>query len=157
MSLRSSRLLTLAALLAVGSTPVLAQHEHGETEKAKMDHGAMHGAPAWKEMDAFHRLLGATYHPVAERQNLAPLRASADSLASAATTWAASPVPPRCGGSALSEDISAIAKDAQSLATSVRAASSSEVLTAAITALHDRFEAVEKRCGGHGAKAGMKH
>lgn len=153
----TTRLLSLAILLAVASTPSLAQHQHGGSEGKKMDHAAMHGAPAWKEMDAFHRLLAAAYHPVAEKQDLAPLRSGADSLASAAAIWAASPVPAVCRGADVGDTVSALAKDAASLAASVKGGASDDVVKAAITTLHDRFEGVEKRCGGHGDKPGMKH
>jgi hypothetical protein len=46
----------------------------------------------WKEMNAFHRVLGATWHP-ASKNDLVPLRVRAKELKAAADAWAASKAP----------------------------------------------------------------
>ena len=40
----------------------------------------------WKEMQNFHSLISATFHP-SEEGNLKPLKAKSDSLLLAAKTW----------------------------------------------------------------------
>lgn len=143
--MRALSALVLSASLFV-ATPVMAQgHAHD---------AAKHEASSWKEMDAFHKLLGATFHPVAGKKDLKPLRAKADSLAAAARAWAASTPPKAC--SDVRTTVGEISTDALAIGNQVLANASDADLTKSITALHDKFEAVEKKCGGHDMK-GMKH
>ena len=59
-----------------------------EAEKKGMMDDHMMGP--WKEMNAFHRVMGATWHPASQKGDLAPLKAKAKELLSAADAWAAS-------------------------------------------------------------------
>lgn len=152
------RLLSLLAISLVAAATVQAQSA-ATTEKPKHEHPTQaaqqtHMSSGWKEMDAFHKLLGATYHPVEKSGDLKPLRASANDLSAAARAWAASTAPAKCRTEAVRTAVSTISIDALGIANQVLANAQDAELKASITKLHDKFEEVEKACGGH---AGMKH
>jgi hypothetical protein len=57
-----------------------------------MDHGHDMKEPAtgWKELDAFHELMAASWHPAKGQNDLKPAKAKAADLAKAAKTWSES-------------------------------------------------------------------
>jgi hypothetical protein len=150
---------TVFALAFLAATSLQAQSA-SSAEKPKQEHpqqAAKQGhamASGWKQMDAFHKLLGATFHPVEKSGDLKPLRASANDLSAAAREWAASTAPANCRTEAVRTAVSTISLDALGIANQVLANAQDSELKASITKLHDKFEEVEKACGGH---AGMKH
>lgn len=148
-------LAALGAIALISSSPLAAQEKGKGAMKhdmEKMDHMA----GPWKEMNAFHKLLGATYHPVADKKNVKPLREKADALAAAAREWAASTPPASCNTQEVKSTVAAISTDALAIGNQVLAQAADAELAKAITSLHDKFEGVEKKCGGHDMK-GMKH
>jgi cytochrome c556 len=152
--------IALAALALVGTAAQAQDHsKHQQKPKEPMKHemGDMkHMAGPWKEMNAFHGQLAGAFHPAKEQKNLKPLRDKADALAAAARAWAASTPPAACSDPALKSTVAALSTDALAIGNQVLAYASDADLTTAITALHDKFETVEKKCGGHDMK-GMKH
>src|SRR5688572_6517710 len=126
---------SLAAVAAVA--PLSAQ---------SMDHGKdHHGESGWKELDAYHTLMAATWHP-AKSNDLKPIRAKADSLSLAAKVWGEAKVPSACDKpelkSAIADVVTGSAKVAQLVAKNVPDAE----LKAALHDVHERFEVVEKGC-----------
>jgi len=154
------------------AVPAAAQHQHGakpdsaKPEKPAMKHdmggmkhemgGMNHMATAWKEMDAFHAVLGGTFHPAADKGDFAPLKANAETLADKAKAWAASTAPASCAKDEQKQTVAAIATSTAELATKVKGAAPDAELKAAITAIHDNFEKVEMACGGMGGMKGMQ-
>lgn len=153
---------TLAALVVLASTSAVAQqHQHGakaDTGKAKaMQHDMKgHMASPWKEMDAFHAVLGGTFHPAADKGDFAPLKANAQALADKAAAWAASTAPAACATDANKQAVAKVSSGAADLAAKVKGGAADADLKAAITAIHDTFETVEHACPPGGMK-GMKH
>jgi hypothetical protein len=126
---------------------------HGTPTAVKKD--APHAAGGWKEMDAFHNVMAATWHPAGQKNDLKPLRAQAGALADAARTWAAAPVPKACDTPATRRTIAGLAADSRALADLVaKPASTDAELKTALRALHDRFETVEESCKPAGASHG---
>lgn len=145
----------VAAAVLLGTAPAAGAQEQAKPPAKHDGHNmAGHHGSGWKEMDAFHATLAATYHPVAEKKDLAPLKSKAGDLASAAERWAASPVPASCKPAESKPKVEALAKEAAALAALVKGGATDAALTTAITTLHDNFERLEQACGGH---AGMKH
>ena len=146
--------LVIALVAAVGvCLPAAAQ----DVAKGPAKHAmADRMASGWQQMDAFHKLIAATYHPVKSKKDLRPLREKADSLAAAARAWAASTPPASCASEEVRTTIGTISTDALALGNQVLAGDTDAALTTAITGLHSRFEKVEMQCGGHDMK-GMKH
>ena len=126
-----------------------AGHDAGKDAVTKDGH---HAAGGWKEMDAFHTVLAATWHPASKSDDLKPLRERAGALADAARTWAAAAVPKACDTPATRSTIAAVATDARALADLVaKPATTDAQLKASLKALHDRFEPVEHGCAPAGA------
>ena len=147
------------AALALSAGSAHAQHagHHGaaaDTGKAKTEHAAS----GWKEMDAFHQLMMATWHPAQGKGDLAPSRAQAGAMADAARTWAAAPVPKACDTPATRTALAALATDSRALAElAAKPGTADAELKAALKALHDRFEPLEHGCAPAGAKKAAAH
>jgi hypothetical protein len=153
--------LLLAASLSAATLGAQAQdhakHQEKPKEAMKHDMGQMnHMAGPWKEMNAFHAVLAATFHPAKDQKNVKPLREKADALAAAARAWTASTPPAACADAATRSTVAAISTDALAIGNQVLANAADAELTKAITELHDKFETVEKKCAPHDMK-GMKH
>ncbi len=110
----------------------------------------------WKEMDAFHAALGAAFHP-SEQGDLAPLKATADTLAARAKAWSASTPPASCASADSKATIAWLATQSADLANQVRSSAADATLKEGIAAIHEKFESVEKACGGMHEMKGMKH
>src|SRR5688572_19431105 len=80
------------ALTSAAALPLAAQAAGTPAPKAMDHHAASSG---WKELDAFHEIMAATWHP-AKSGDLKDIRAKADSLSASAKNWAASKVPAAC-------------------------------------------------------------
>jgi hypothetical protein len=161
MMIRAFAAATALLFCVSASAAAQAGHEkHQQQGKAGMQHDSAmmkgHMASAWKEMDSFHTVLAATWHPVANAKNVTPLREKADQLAAAARLWSSSTPPAACNADEVKTTVATIASDALAIGNQVMAKASDEDLTKALAALHEKFEGVEKKCGGHDMK-GMKH
>ena len=117
-----------------------------------MDHGSDHHmSSGWKEMDAFHTLMAATWHP-AKANDLKPIRAKADSLSLAAQAWSKAKVPMACDTGPLKTAIADVVTGTAKVEQLVAKSASDADLHAALHDVHERFEVVEKGC-----KTGTKH
>lgn len=130
-------------------------HDMSKMKDHDMSKMMEHMRGPWKEMNAFHELLAATYHP-ATKDTLQPLREKAAELAAAAKTWSTAEAPPSCNSDATRKTVEGLATDAQAIAAQVAAKASDADLKKSITALHERFKSVEMKCGGHRMME-MKH
>ena len=110
---------------------------------AAQDHHAM--ASGWKELDAYHTVMAATWHP-AKNNDLKPIRAQADSLSASAKRWAESKVPAACDTKPIKDAIAAVAAGSAKVAQMVAANAADAELRAALSEVHERFEVVEKGC-----------
>lgn len=147
-----TRFLTPLAALAI-ATSIAGAQAATPPKAAAMKHDATHETSPWKEMNTFHSILAATYHPASDAGNLKPLREKAADLAAKAREWAASTPPAPCASDTVRTTVGAISLDAVAVANSVLANATDEVLTKEIKALHDKFEGAKKGCGA----AAMKH
>jgi hypothetical protein len=128
-------LLTLAAMIT--AAPLSAQ---------SMDHAKdHHGESGWKELDAFHTLMAATWHP-AKSNDLKPIRAKADSLSLAAQVWSKSKVPAACDTEPLKTAIADVVAGSARVEQLVAKSAADADLRAALHDVHERFEVVEKGC-----------
>lgn len=143
-----------AMLLAVLAATASAQDTtKPKPEASRADMMDDHMMGPWKEMNAFHRVMGATWHPASQKGDLAPLKARAKELLAAADTWAASKppaMPTSCGTQEVLAAVTKVAADSKSLATMIESGADDASLKTALKAVHDSFEVAEKACGGHG-------
>ena len=146
--------LALAAAFAIpAAAAAQAGHEHHAAPakpKAEAAHHAM--SSGWKELDAFHTLMAATWHPVSKSSDFTVIRAKAGALAEAAHVWATATVPTACDTKANRDAIAAVAKQSKDLAALVAAKGSDADVKTALHDVHERFEVVE-----HGCQPSGKH
>ena len=168
MRLSFARYAIAASLIIVAASTAGAQQQHQHGGAQKQDSAAMkghdmkghdmkgadmkghdmkgHSMSQWKEMDAFHATLAATYHPAAEKDDFAPLKAKAADLSAQARTWAASTAPASCATGDTKGAVDALAASTAALADQVSKGATESELKAAITAIHEKFETVEHGC-----------
>jgi hypothetical protein len=150
------RFLAALALAVTLPAAALAQagHEHHGAAAAKPKAEAAHHAMSsgWKELDDFHTVMAATWHPVSKSSDFTAIRAKAGDLATAAEKWAAATVPSACDKKENRDAIADVAKQSKALAALVAAKGSDADVKKALHDLHERFEVVE-----HGCSAAGKH
>jgi hypothetical protein len=134
---------TLAAAQAGGH----AGHQAGH----QMDHKAMHegdnhAASGWKALDAYHALMMATWHPAKDKGDMAPLKAQAVAMVTAAKAVAASTPPVGCATPALAKAAAALPGQTQAVADLVAKGTADPALKDALKGLHDHFEVLEQGC-----------
>ena len=131
----SSKLYFLAAACIAFAAPASAQ-----------DHAAHHAARSgWKELDAYHDLMAATWHP-AQKDDLKPARAKADSLVAAAKAWRESKVPAACDTKAINDAIGQVVSGSAMVLHLIQRNATDAELKTAMHHVHERFEVVEKGC-----------
>ena len=145
--------LLLASLVLVAPLPLAAQDPAKPTPEAEKTEMMDHMMGPWKEMNAFHRVMGATWHPASSKGDLAPLKAKAKELLTAADAWAASrppAMPASCGDSTVVAAAKKVAGETKALLALVESNADDTRLKSALKSVHDTFEVAEKACGGHG-------
>lgn len=157
----------LASALSLSASVAAAQQtppKAGTADKghAGMDHAAMHaehmkqmGAAkpaAWKELDAYHMLMMATWHPAKDKGDLAPTRAKIGEMVTAAKAVAASTAPTACQKPELAKAQAGLTAGTEKVQAMVAAKADDAALKAAMKGLHDAFEVLEEGCN-----TGMKH
>ena len=151
------------ALLALAATPALAQDSahahprakdsahstgHGQHAPSAPGEAMMHHSSGWAELDEYHMLMMATWHPAKKKNDLAPIRAQAADLAAAAAKWEQSSAPASCAGDETKQAVAKVAADSRKLAALVEADGADADVKTALAELHDGFEAVMHACAG---------
>jgi hypothetical protein len=144
------RMILPAALLAASAIATSASAQAAPptppAPKAPM-HEMHHGASSgWAELDAFHTLMAATWHPVTGSNDFKPIREKAGALADAATAWSASKVPAACDTKPVRDAVALLRTDSRAIADLVAKQAADSTVKRALSALHDRFETVEEGC-----------
>ena len=99
----------------------------------------------WKELDEYHKVMAATFHP-SEEGNLKPVRERSGELAAKAKVLYKSSIPTAYQKPGVKETLGLLAKESKALDKMVRRKKSDAEVTKAITALHDRFHEVMEKC-----------
>lgn len=131
--------------------PPAAAMDHSKMDHSKMDHGAAK-AEGWKELDAYHMLMMATWHPAKDKNDLAPIRAKAAEMVASAKLVAASKSPMACQKPELLKAQADLPAATEKVAAMVAAKAADADLKAGLKGLHDSFDLLEG-CAG----SGMKH
>ena len=100
---------------------------------------------AWKELDEYHAVMAATFHP-AEEGNLQPVLTRAGELAEKATVLKKSTIPTDYQKEGVKASVDLLAKESTDLAKMVKDKKPEAELKKAIFALHDRFHEVMEKC-----------
>lgn len=108
-----------------------------------MGMGAMKSG--WGELDAFHALLMAVWHP-AQNDSLAMARSLAPTLVASAIAWEKSKGPAACDNAAARKALPGIVTDARTYANVAATKANDAAVKAALKKVHDGFETVGKPC-----------
>jgi hypothetical protein len=123
---------------------------HAEHMK-KMEHGN-HGASEWKELDAYHMLMMATWHPAKDKNDLSATRAKIGEMVTAAKAVGTSKAPSACQKPELLKAQAGLTAETEKVQQLVSKKADDATLKAAMKGLHDAFEVLEEGCN-----TGMKH
>jgi hypothetical protein len=152
------------AAVALSLAATSAQAQAAQPPAKKDDHAAMHDAhvkamqggkadaAAWKELDAYHMLMMATWHPAKDKNDLSATRAKIGEMVTAAKAVAASKAPVACQKPALAKAQAGLTGETEKVQKLVAAKADDAALKAAMKGLHDAFEVLEEGCN-----TGMKH
>jgi hypothetical protein len=152
----TTRTLLIAALVAAIAPVQLTAQDATKPKPDSAQGGSMddhHMMGPWKEMNAFHRIMAATWHPASQKGDVAPLKTRVKELLSTADAWAASKppaTPASCGTEAVRNAATKVATESKALVALVDSGADEGQLKAALKGVHDAFEVAEKGCGGHG-------
>ena len=150
-----------AAKFGESSGPWVTLQDHGDgtgvmllgDKPFRPVHSALWDAQARiKELDAYHMLMMATWHPAKDKNDLAPIRAKATDMVASAKLVAASKSPTTCRKPELLKAQAALPAETEKVAAMVTAKVADAELKAGLKRLHDSFDLLEG-CAG----SGMKH
>ena len=142
------RSVVIVSLSFVALSSAAAQHEHPPTKVEKDKPAAAHSQEhmsGWKELDAYHMVMMQVWHPAKEKGDLTAIRAQAAKLADAADVWAAAAIPSACDTPANRANIAKVKTESRALVALASNGADADV-KAALAALHDRFELVNRGC-----------
>jgi len=131
-----TRILTAALAALLFATPSAAQ----------MGQGGGQPLVGWKELDNYHMLMMATWHPVKQQGELAPLRELAPQMVEAAEAIVGSAAPTACDTPELKQAGTALVAETKKVAALVEQKANDALLALAMVKLHDGFEVLQKGC-----------
>jgi hypothetical protein len=131
--------LFVPALQAQSATPPKAGMGHDESSMEDHHQGT------WKELDAFHEVMGAGWHP-AMHDSLAPARATATKLVEAARVLSKATAPMGCDAPAIKTAIARLVPESEAVAALVARNAEDAAIKGALKTVHDTFHIVEESC-----------
>jgi hypothetical protein len=139
--------LSASALSAQQATPPKAAeaHAHHGAAQEKTAKEEEHAKSGWKELDAFHDVMSAAWHP-AMKDSLAPARASVAQLVTAAKTWASAKAPMGCDSPAVKTAIARLVPESEAVAALVARKADDATVKAALKTVHDTYHVAEEGC-----------
>lgn len=143
------RAAAVAFSVAVSAATVSAQAKPAPSKPMEMDHSKMEmheSMSGWKELDAFHTLMAASWHPASSKNDLAPAKAKAADMAKAAKVWADSKAPKSCDTPAIKESVTKVNAASQEYAGIVAKGADDATIKAKLKAIHETFEVAEEGC-----------
>ena len=99
----------------------------------------------WKEMEDFHTIMGATFHP-AEEGKLNPLKTRSSELVEKAISWKNSTAPEGYNQAAVKKTLKKLVKDSKEIKKMVQKNASDADLKEEITELHGIFHEITEKC-----------
>ena len=100
---------------------------------------------SWKEMDDFHSVMSATFHP-AEEGKLAPIKKRSMEMADKAVAWQKSTAPEGYDKEKVNASLTKLVEGTKELHKLVKAKSSDKILKEKLSGLHDIFHEIMEKC-----------
>jgi phosphomevalonate kinase len=101
--------------------------------------------PKWKEMEDFHTVMAATFHP-AEEGNLQPIRTRSQEMVDKATAWKQSSAPEGYDKKAVNSTLTKLVTGAKEIDKMIKANATDKELTEKLSKLHDIFHQIMEKC-----------
>jgi outer membrane lipoprotein-sorting protein len=140
------------AALAIFVIACAAKKEEGSAESAEQ----AAEQKEWKEMDDFHMLMAESFHPFKDSANLAPAKAGAATMASAAEKWAGSTLPEKVNNDDMKSKLASLNEGNASLVQTINAGDD-KAIGEQLTKVHDLFHAIQETWYGAGADHHDQH
>ena len=99
----------------------------------------------WKEMEDFHTIMAATFHP-SEEGKLEPIKTRSREMADKAVAWQQSTAPAGYDKNAVRSSLKKLAKGAKEINRLVKDKAADAVLKEKLSALHDVFHEIMEKC-----------
>lgn len=106
---------------------------------------AMGAETGWVPLDAFHKLMEAAWHPVAQGDFKAA-RAKAPEVLAVALAWRKTKGPVACDTPAARESLARLVETARWYADAVKREASDDAVRVTLKTTHDHFEAIAEPC-----------
>ena len=113
---------------------------------AQMGQGGGQPLVGWKELDNYHMLMMATWHPVKQQGEVATLRELAPKMVTAAEAIVSSTAPAGCDTPELKQASQVVVTESKKVAKMVDDKANDVLLALALSTLHDKFEVLQKGC-----------
>jgi len=97
--------------------------------------------PKWNEMEEFHKVMGATFHP-AEEGKLEPIKSRSGEMVEKAKAWKKSDAPEGYDKKAIRKQLKELVKGSKELDKMVNAQATDASITQKLTQLHDVFHEI---------------
>lgn len=99
----------------------------------------------WKEMDEFHTVMAATFHP-SEEGKLEPIKARSQELVDKAVSWQKSTAPKGYNKAAVKKPLKELVSRSKELNSLIKNKASDDVIKEKISSLHDVFHQIVEKC-----------
>ena len=123
----------IVTLLLITTAIIFSSNSQGQ-EKAK-----------WKEMDEFHSVMAATFHP-AEEGKLEPIKKSSQEMLDKAVSWQRSSAPAGYNKNEVRSSLKKLVKGAKELNKMVKKNAADNELKEKLSSLHDVFHEIMEKC-----------
>jgi hypothetical protein len=99
----------------------------------------------WKEMDDFHAVMSATFHP-ADEGHFDPLKKRSQEMVDKAVTWQKSKAPEGYDKNTVEKSLKKLVDGCKELNKLVKAKAGDETLKKKLSAMHDVFHEIMEKC-----------
>lgn len=106
-------------------------------------HEAESNKAAWPEMDEFHTIMAASFHPFKDSANLVPAKTNAAEMAKLAEKWASTQLPEKVDTDETKAKLTQLTRDANAFIQIAQAGDSVKV-GEALTELHNQFHTLQE-------------
>jgi hypothetical protein len=100
---------------------------------------------SWKEMDEFHQVMSATFHP-SEEGKLDPIKTRSGEMVNKAVSWQKSDAPKGYNKNAVKASLKKLVSASKELHQLVKNNATDEVLKEKLSSLHDIFHEITEKC-----------
>jgi hypothetical protein len=102
----------------------------------------------WKELESFHNLMAAAFHPLKDSGNVEPATLLMDSLANEAAKWAAAPLPEKVNNEDVKAKLEKLKTDLRTLANDIKDGAPEDQIGTTFYDIHEQFHHIMEAWSG---------